>query len=132
MSGKVGIKIHPDCTTMIKDCERVLWLEDGTDLDRTEQGMGNATDTFSYLYREALFRSRLRGWPQRGSFINDSHWRSDKSKTLKEQHELYKAYSDEWLFFVRSYMGGKMYRNGNYLLRHAFESQENFTSVGSR
>ena len=48
------------------------------------------------------------------------------AKTLKEVHELHKAYSKEWLFFIRSYMGGRMYRDGDYLLRHAFESSDNF------
>ena len=47
-------------------------------------------------------------------------------KELEEQNRLYKAYVSEWRFFIRSYFGGKMYKNGDYLLQHAFESQENF------
>ena len=45
---------------------------------------------------------------------------------LKKKNPLYTANIEEWLFYRRSYFGGKQYRDGNYLLRHPFESEENY------
>ncbi len=44
---------------------------------------------------------------------------------LERTHPLYDAYLSEWEFFVRSYFGGRLYREGGYLLKHPFESTEN-------
>ena len=45
---------------------------------------------------------------------------------LESTHPLYDSLRDEWLFHVRSYFGGKMYKEGNYLLQHPFESSANY------
>lgn len=45
---------------------------------------------------------------------------------LESTNELYDSLRDEWLFHVRSYFGGKMYKEGNYLLQHPFESSANY------
>jgi hypothetical protein len=45
---------------------------------------------------------------------------------LQQTHPDYDAYIAEWNFFIRSYLGGKMYREGDYLLQHPFESTENY------
>lgn len=47
-------------------------------------------------------------------------------KELEVQHEMYKIFSTDWVYFIRSYMGGRFYRKGDYLLRHAFESETNY------
>lgn len=41
---------------------------------------------------------------------------------LEKTHPHYQAFLPEWLFYVRSFLGGKFYRNGDYLLQHPFES----------
>lgn len=45
---------------------------------------------------------------------------------LKATHPDYDYYLAPWQFFIRSYWGGKAYRDGNYLLQHPFESPENY------
>ncbi|MFQ5471984.1 MAG: DUF4055 domain-containing protein [Dehalococcoidia bacterium] len=45
---------------------------------------------------------------------------------LLTKHTHYAAFVDEWRFFVRSYFGGMRYREGDYLLQHPFESDENY------
>ncbi len=45
---------------------------------------------------------------------------------LEKKHEDYLSFIDEWLFYSRSYLGGKFYRDGNYLKKHPFESPENY------
>ncbi|MBI5561917.1 MAG: phage portal protein [Deltaproteobacteria bacterium] len=45
---------------------------------------------------------------------------------LAKVHDDYTSFLPEWLFYVRSYMGGKFYRDGDYLLQHPFESKENY------
>lgn len=45
---------------------------------------------------------------------------------LLRSHSNYDKYINEWNFFIRSYMGGRIYKEGNYLLKHPFESYENF------
>ena len=47
-------------------------------------------------------------------------------KELLAVHPTYKDFLDEWKFFINSYLGGKFYRDGDYLLRHPFESLENY------
>jgi hypothetical protein len=47
-------------------------------------------------------------------------------KELIAVHPTYKKFIDEWKFFINSYLGGKFYRDGDYLLRHPFESLENY------
>lgn len=45
---------------------------------------------------------------------------------LERAHPLYESLRDEWLFHIRSYFGGKMYKEGSYLLQHPFESSTNY------
>src|SRR3990172_7827771 len=45
---------------------------------------------------------------------------------LESTHPLYSAFIHEWLFYVRSYFGGRMYKDGDYLLQHPFESGANY------
>ncbi|MEK7880787.1 MAG: phage portal protein [Deltaproteobacteria bacterium] len=45
---------------------------------------------------------------------------------LEKKHPDYEGFATEWRFFLRSYFGGKMYREGNYLLKHPFESASNY------
>ena len=45
---------------------------------------------------------------------------------LESTHPLYDSLRDEWLFHIRSYFGGKSYKEGNYLLQHPFESSANY------
>ena len=47
-------------------------------------------------------------------------------KELVQTHKLYDAWLPEWEFYVRSYYGGKNYRDGDYLLKHPFESEPNY------
>lgn len=42
------------------------------------------------------------------------------------KHPYYEELVDEWRFHIRSYFGGRMYREGNYLLKHPFESEANY------
>ncbi len=46
---------------------------------------------------------------------------------LELTHEDYDALMDEWAFYIRAYFGGKMYRDGDYLLQHPFESTTNYS-----
>jgi hypothetical protein len=45
---------------------------------------------------------------------------------LERTHPDYRGHVDEWRFYIRSYLGGRLYREGGYLLKHPFESAENF------
>lgn len=45
---------------------------------------------------------------------------------LIKTHSDYTDYLPEWQFFIRSYHGGKKYRDGDYLLKHPFESDANY------
>ncbi|MEE9542267.1 MAG: hypothetical protein V3V95_00605, partial [Thermodesulfobacteriota bacterium] len=45
---------------------------------------------------------------------------------LEKRHHDYNEWIDEWMFYIRSYFGGKMYKDGNYLLQHPFESSMNY------
>lgn len=45
---------------------------------------------------------------------------------LEGTHPYYRTFAEEWLFYIRSYFGGKMYREGDYLLQHPFESSVNY------
>lgn len=45
---------------------------------------------------------------------------------LLKHHTTYTAWLDEWRFYIRSYLGGKHYRDGDYLVQHPFESKENY------
>ncbi len=45
---------------------------------------------------------------------------------LERTHPLYAGRIDEWLFYIRSYFGGRMYKTGDYLLQHPFESAANY------
>lgn len=49
-----------------------------------------------------------------------------KKEDLEKTHPLYSDFIDEWRFYIRSYFGGKMYKEGNYLLQHPFESAANY------
>lgn len=46
---------------------------------------------------------------------------------LEHENEVYKEWKAEWNFYIRSYLGGKHYRDGNYLVKHPLESENNFT-----
>ncbi|MEE9615269.1 MAG: phage portal protein [Thermodesulfobacteriota bacterium] len=45
---------------------------------------------------------------------------------LESTHPDYENLIDEWRFFLRSYMGGKSYKEGDYLMQHPFESTTNY------
>ena len=45
---------------------------------------------------------------------------------LQYQHPDYDANEDRWEFYLRSYMGGEDYQNGNYLTKYAIESSEEY------
>ena len=45
---------------------------------------------------------------------------------LEKTHPHYDNFIGEWQFFIRSYFGGKMYQDGDYLLQHPFESTVNY------
>ncbi len=45
---------------------------------------------------------------------------------LLKCHRDYELYSDEWRYFISSYFGGRVYKDGNYLLQHPFESITNY------
>ena len=45
---------------------------------------------------------------------------------LLKTHPQYAEFIDEWRFYISAYFGGKMYRDGNYLLQHPFESSTNY------
>ncbi|MBI5888194.1 MAG: phage portal protein [Deltaproteobacteria bacterium] len=45
---------------------------------------------------------------------------------LEKRHQDYEAWIEEWRFYVRSYLGGKVYKDGDYLLQHPFESAANY------
>ncbi len=45
---------------------------------------------------------------------------------LKHTHPLYDRFIEEWKFYIRSYFGGRMYKEGDYLLQHPFESSTNY------
>ena len=45
---------------------------------------------------------------------------------LEKRHPDYDGWINEWMFYIRSYFGGKMYKDGNYLLQHPFESSMNY------
>ncbi|MBI1913051.1 MAG: phage portal protein [Deltaproteobacteria bacterium] len=45
---------------------------------------------------------------------------------LERTHPDYDAFADEWRFYIRSYFGGQIYKQGNYLLQHPFESSANY------
>src|SRR3990167_492002 len=45
---------------------------------------------------------------------------------LKKTNPDYDAFLPEWLFHIRSYRGWKFYRDGDYLLQHPFESEDNY------
>lgn len=49
-----------------------------------------------------------------------------KREDLEHTHPDYDRHIDEWRFFIRSYFGGKAYKEGNYLLQHPFESSANY------
>jgi hypothetical protein len=45
---------------------------------------------------------------------------------LCQTHPDYDNLIDEWRFYIRSYFGGRAYKDGNYLLQHPFESRTNY------
>ncbi len=45
---------------------------------------------------------------------------------LEKTHPHYDAFVREWRFYVASYFGGRLYKEGNYLLQHPFESPANY------
>jgi hypothetical protein len=47
-------------------------------------------------------------------------------KELLAVHPTYTKFIKEWKFFINSYLGGKFYRDGDYLLKHPFESTKNY------
>lgn len=47
-------------------------------------------------------------------------------RELERTHPDYDSLIDEWRFYVSAYFGGRMYKEGNYLIRHPFESSANY------
>ncbi|OGQ50715.1 MAG: hypothetical protein A3J24_08300 [Deltaproteobacteria bacterium RIFCSPLOWO2_02_FULL_53_8] len=45
---------------------------------------------------------------------------------LEKTHKDYAAAIDEWRFHLASYFGGRMYKDGDYLIAHPFESAANY------
>jgi hypothetical protein len=45
---------------------------------------------------------------------------------LEKTHPDYRANIGRWRYFLNSYYGGSLYRDGNYLLQHPFESSANY------
>ena len=45
---------------------------------------------------------------------------------LTTKHELYKAHLDNWEFYIRSYLGGRDYKNGYYLHKYILETPEEY------
>lgn len=45
---------------------------------------------------------------------------------LEKTHTLYDEFHDDWMFFIRSYMGGRFYRAGDYLIQHPLESPASY------
>lgn len=45
---------------------------------------------------------------------------------LESTHPDYENFLEEWRFYIRSYFGGKLYKQGDYLLQHPFESPANY------
>ncbi|GMR04641.1 MAG: hypothetical protein BMS9Abin23_0543 [Thermodesulfobacteriota bacterium] len=46
---------------------------------------------------------------------------------LEKRHPEYDAWVTEWQFYIRSYMGGRLYKDADYLLQHPFESSTNYS-----
>lgn len=49
LSGAVRLTYHPQCTFLRKDFDQAMWTEDMTDIDRTDFGRGNASDSLGYF-----------------------------------------------------------------------------------
>ncbi|MFQ5479774.1 MAG: phage portal protein [Thermodesulfobacteriota bacterium] len=45
---------------------------------------------------------------------------------LEKTHPHYDAWVKEWIFYIRSYLGGTLYKKADYLLQHPFESATNY------
>ncbi|MBI5234361.1 MAG: hypothetical protein HY880_08400, partial [Deltaproteobacteria bacterium] len=45
---------------------------------------------------------------------------------LEKTHPEYQRFVAEWRFYMHSYFGGRLYREGDYLIRHPFESSANY------
>ncbi|MBI5971421.1 MAG: phage portal protein [Deltaproteobacteria bacterium] len=45
---------------------------------------------------------------------------------LEKTHPHYDAFVKEWRFYISAYFGGRLYKEGNYLLQHPFESPANY------
>ncbi len=45
---------------------------------------------------------------------------------LEKTHPHYDAWVNEWIFYIRSYLGGILYKKADYLLQHPFESAANY------
>ncbi len=45
---------------------------------------------------------------------------------LEKTHPQYDAWIREWIFYIRSYLGGALYKKADYLLQHPFESSTNY------
>lgn len=48
------------------------------------------------------------------------------SEELRQVHQEYDRWVGEWMFYMHSYLGGKVYKDGDYLLQHPFESATNY------
>jgi len=49
-----------------------------------------------------------------------------RREDLEKTHPVYDSFIDEWRFYAASYFGGRIYRQGDYLLQHPFESSANY------
>ncbi len=45
---------------------------------------------------------------------------------IERTHPDYDAWLNEWIFYIRSYLGGALYKRADYLLQHPFESSANY------
>jgi phage terminase large subunit GpA-like protein len=49
IAGEVKLTYHPKCILLKRDFDQCLWLEDGSEIDRTDFGRGNATDALGHF-----------------------------------------------------------------------------------
>lgn len=64
LSGQVRLTYHPRAIALRKDFEQCIWLEDMSDVDRTDFGRGNAADALGYFINYE--------WPMRAIAPNPS------------------------------------------------------------
>ena len=48
------------------------------------------------------------------------------TEEFEKRHPLYESFLADWKYYIHSYLGGRYYREGNYLIQHPFESDANY------